>query len=113
MTNEFMDVFTVVEGGEKNKDYWLKIGRCFPHTNGDGGFNILLNALPIGNKLIVKPRTQESTIVKTTRSFREEVDLSSSMVCDQCEDSGTYFDTFSGARKACRKCLGYTKLNGS
>ncbi len=54
MTIEFMDVFTVIEAKDK-PDFWLKIGRAFPHKNGDGGFNIVLNALPLDNKLVVKP----------------------------------------------------------
>lgn len=52
---EWMDVFTVIETPDK-PDFWLKIGRMFPHKNGDGGFNIILNALPLDNKLVVKPK---------------------------------------------------------
>lgn len=53
------DVYTVIEGGENKDPYWMKLGRMFPHTNGDGGFNILLNAMPIGtNKLVVKKRKE-------------------------------------------------------
>lgn len=55
-SNDWMDVFTVVEGFGQKPDFWLKIGRMFQHKNGDGGYNIVLNAHPIGNKLVVKPR---------------------------------------------------------
>lgn len=54
-SSEWMDVFTVIEAPGK-EDFWLKIGRAFPHKNGDGGYNVVLNALPINNKLVVKPR---------------------------------------------------------
>ncbi len=63
MATEFMDVFTVIETKDK-PDFWLKIGRAFPHKNGDGGFNIVLNALPLDNKLIVKPH-----LIKTTEGI--------------------------------------------
>lgn len=59
MNSDWMEVFTVV--GEGPDEYWLKIGRAFPHKNGDGGFNILLNALPLNGKLIVKPKRKKSS----------------------------------------------------
>ena len=55
-SNDWMDVFTVIDGAGQKPDFWLKIGRMFPHKNGDGGFNIVLNAHPIGSKLVIKPR---------------------------------------------------------
>lgn len=50
------DVFTVIEAKDsgQTKDHWTKIGRMFPHKNGDGGFNIILNALPFTRKLVIK-----------------------------------------------------------
>ena len=56
--SDWMDVFTVIDGKEDKPDFWLKIGRMFPHKNGDGGYNIILNALPVNAKLVVKPRKQ-------------------------------------------------------
>lgn len=56
-TKEYMEVYTVIEGDPENgiEDYWQRIGRAFPHTNGNG-FNIILNALPLNGKLVVKER---------------------------------------------------------
>ena len=68
-----MDVYTVVEGETRSEDYWLRIGRCFPHKNGDGGFNLLLNALPLNGKLVVKSRTKrEKTELGAHDRTREE-----------------------------------------
>jgi hypothetical protein len=44
-------VFTVVQR-PKQDEYWLNIGAAFPHENGKG-FNIILQAHPIGEKLVV------------------------------------------------------------
>lgn len=56
-----MAVYTVREGAkEGDKEFWLQIGAAFPHTKGDG-FNILLNALPLGEKLVVRaPKVDEA-----------------------------------------------------
>ena len=61
MENDFMDVFTVIEGKGERPDFWLKIGRMFPHKNGDGGYNIVLNALPLNSKLVIKPKLPTRT----------------------------------------------------
>jgi hypothetical protein len=37
----------------KQDDYWLNIGAAFPHDDGKG-FNIILQAHPIGEKLVVR-----------------------------------------------------------
>lgn len=57
--NDWFEVFTVIDKTETSEEYWLKIGRMFPHKNGDGGFNILLNALPLNGKLVVKPKRKK------------------------------------------------------
>ena len=51
--------YTVVEGkGEKDKDYWLKIGAAYPHEKGDG-LNVLLEAMPLDGKLVLRtPKTE-------------------------------------------------------
>ena len=36
------------------KDVWTRIGAVFPHENGPG-FNILLDALPLGRKVVIMP----------------------------------------------------------
>jgi hypothetical protein len=45
-------VYTIVER-PKQDDYWLNIGAAFPHDDGKG-FNIILQAHPIGEKLVVR-----------------------------------------------------------
>jgi len=59
--SDWMEVYTVIPGDETEgrPDYWQRVGRAFPHKNGDGGFNILLNALPLNGKLVVKMRKKE------------------------------------------------------
>jgi len=37
----------------KQDDYWLNIGAAFPHDDGKG-YNIILQAHPIGEKLVVR-----------------------------------------------------------
>ena len=39
----------------KQDDYWLNIGAAFPHDDGKG-FNIILQAHPIGEKIVVRLR---------------------------------------------------------
>lgn len=67
--NSWMEVFTVVKGTGDKDDYWLKVGRMFPHRNGDGGFNIVLNALPLNGKLVIKPRRRR---VEQSESWFDE-----------------------------------------
>jgi hypothetical protein len=50
------DVF--VSDGKRQNSYWTKIGGAWPHEDGDG-FNIQLNALPIGNQIILRKPKQE------------------------------------------------------
>jgi hypothetical protein len=45
-------VYTIVER-PKQDDYWLNIGAAFPHDDGKG-FNVILQAHPIGEKLVVR-----------------------------------------------------------
>jgi hypothetical protein len=45
-------VYTIVER-PKQDDYWLNIGAAFPHEDGKG-YNIILQAHPIGEKLVVR-----------------------------------------------------------
>jgi hypothetical protein len=37
----------------KQDDYWLNIGAAFPHEDGKG-YNLILQAHPIGEKLVVR-----------------------------------------------------------
>lgn len=53
----FFEVKTVTEyesNGQK-KSRWTKIGVAFPNKNGDGGFNVLLDALPVNGKIVIMP----------------------------------------------------------
>ena len=40
--------YTVIKREDKD-DYWLNLGACYPHEDGEG-FNLLLNALPVDRK---------------------------------------------------------------
>ena len=54
----YKEVFTVCPRGEGKKDFWLRVGTCF--TTRDGSFSIILDALPVNGKLIVRePREQQ------------------------------------------------------
>ena len=46
----------VVEG-EGDKAFWTKIGAGFKHEDGEG-FNLLLSALPIDGRLVVRTAKQ-------------------------------------------------------
>ena len=50
--------FTIIKR-EGHDDFWLPIGAAFAHEKG-GGFNLILQALPIGNadgtcKIVLRP----------------------------------------------------------
>ena len=45
--------YTVVKR-EGQDDFWLNIGAAFMHQDGDG-FNIVLQALPIDGKIVLRP----------------------------------------------------------
>lgn len=45
-------VYAIVQR-PKQDDYWLNIGAAFPHEDGKG-YNIILQAHPIGEKLVVR-----------------------------------------------------------
>jgi hypothetical protein len=54
--------YTVVKR-EGQDDFWLNIGAAFMHQDGDG-FNIMLQALPINGKIVLRPpkaQTEEVT----------------------------------------------------
>lgn len=53
----YYEAKTVVEydqGGQK-KSRWTKIGVAFPNKNGDGGFVVHLDAVPVNGKLVIMP----------------------------------------------------------
>ncbi len=45
--------YTVVKR-EGQDDFWLNIGAAFAHQDGDG-FNVVLQALPINGKIVLRP----------------------------------------------------------
>ena len=55
------EVWTVSPRGEGKKDFWLRVGTAF--ENRDGSWSIVLDALPVHGKLIVRderPRDEEA-----------------------------------------------------
>ena len=45
--------YTVVKRGDDKDDFWLNLGVAFAHEDGDG-FNLLLQALPIDGKIVLR-----------------------------------------------------------
>ena len=45
------NVYTV--SGVGKNSYWTRIGAAFAHRDGKKGFNIVLSALPLNNKLVL------------------------------------------------------------
>jgi hypothetical protein len=50
--------YTVVKR-EGQDDFWLNIGAAFMHQDGDG-YNIILQALPINGKIVLRPPKAQS-----------------------------------------------------
>jgi hypothetical protein len=52
--------YTVSKRGGKD-DFWIAIGAAFMHQDGDG-YNIVLQALPIDGKIVLRlPRTHDDS----------------------------------------------------
>ncbi len=49
--------YTVIKREGKD-DYWLNLGVAFPHEDGEG-FNLLLQALPIDGKIVLRTYKEE------------------------------------------------------
>ena len=45
--------YTVVKRGDDKDDFWLNLGVAFVHDDGEG-FNLLLQALPIDGKIVLR-----------------------------------------------------------
>ena len=56
MTKRYI-VYTIVKRDRKD-DFWLNIGVAFPHDDGKG-FNVFLQALPLGEGKIVLREAEE------------------------------------------------------
>lgn len=52
MANPAYRAYTVVKREGKD-DYWLNLGVAFAHEDGEG-FNLLLQALPVDGKLVLR-----------------------------------------------------------
>jgi hypothetical protein len=52
--------YSVIKRGGQN-DFWAPIGAAFPH-NDRLGFNILLTALPIDGKVVLRPAKEKSPV---------------------------------------------------
>jgi hypothetical protein len=71
--------YTVVKR-EGQDDFWLNIGAAFMHQDGEG-FNIVLQALPINGKIVLRPpkaqtgepqETAGKTNVRSLKNRREK-----------------------------------------
>jgi hypothetical protein len=58
--------YTVVKR-EGQDDFWLNIGAAFMHQDGDG-FNIVLQALPINGKIVLRLPKEDTKDSDTERS---------------------------------------------
>jgi hypothetical protein len=67
--------YTVVKR-EGQDDFWLCIGAAFMHQDGDG-YNIVLQALPINGKIVLrlpKEEAKDDTPERARQTIREEND---------------------------------------
>ena len=46
--------YVVSPRGEGKDDYWTAIGSAFAHAD-NSGYNLILSALPVGNKIVLRP----------------------------------------------------------
>ena len=54
---------------EGQDDYWLNIGLVFPHKD-NGGFNIMLQALPLDGKIVCREITAEDDATENVTPLR-------------------------------------------
>ncbi len=54
------NVYTVEDRGQGEDPFWLKIGAAFPHKDGKG-FNLVLSAFPIDNRLVMRLPAENGT----------------------------------------------------
>ena len=53
MSKPAFRAYTVVKRGDDKDDFWLNLGVAFAHDDGEG-FNLLLQALPIDGKIVLR-----------------------------------------------------------
>ena len=63
-------VYSVIPREGKD-DYWLNIGLAFPHGDGKG-FNVMLQALPLNAKLVLREAAEEEKEQHSARDNRQE-----------------------------------------
>ena len=63
-------VYTIVKR-ERKDDFWLNIGVAFPHDDGKG-FNVFLQALPLGDGKIVLREADAAQAGDTADDRRED-----------------------------------------
>lgn len=63
-------VYSVIPRDGKD-DFWLNIGLAFPHGDGKG-FNVILQALPLAGKLVLREAAEEEKDTKTLRATRND-----------------------------------------
>ncbi len=61
-------VYTVVKR-EGQDDFWLSIGAAFAHQDGKG-FNVMLQALPINGKVVLRVPQEDAPEQPTTNNKR-------------------------------------------
>ncbi len=63
-------VYSVIPREGKD-DYWLNIGLAFPHQDGKG-FNVMLQALPLNAKLVLREAAEEEEPRPGRRDDRQD-----------------------------------------
>ena len=63
--------YSVIRRGDGQDDFWLNIGLVFPHKD-DGGFNIMLQALPLDGKIVCRTITAEEEAEEPAPSSRSK-----------------------------------------
>jgi hypothetical protein len=58
---------------EGQDDFWLNIGLVFPHKDG-GGFNIMLQALPLDGKIVCREVSDDDPAETPAPPQRDEPD---------------------------------------
>lgn len=63
--------YTVIKR-EGQDDYWLNIGAAFMHQDGEG-YNIVLQALPINGKIVLRPpKNKDASEEQTPANSRRQ-----------------------------------------
>ncbi len=59
------------EEGEEDNAFWTRIGSCWKHKDGKG-LNIVLNALPIGNRIVLREYTDDDAKQEAERASKRK-----------------------------------------